>query len=819
MMQKWYNTFLFVNDFIGVDLIDKIISGKGGSFMGINSKSFEIDKFTKKGREIIRGAVSCAGSWGHTYIGSEHILLSIMEEGTSTAYTILSKHGVLVEDVRKQMMKIIGRGTPCRLTQNDLTPTAISILRIACQLGQTAGEKLTGSEYILASLIKQSGACGYTILKELDVNINQLYSECICSNDELLAERSYVRLKNLESFGRELTRKNVCDSFDPVIGRQDEIRRIMEILCRRTKNNPCLVGEAGVGKTAIIEGLAVMILQGKVPDILSSKRIFALDLTLLLAGAKYRGDFEERLKNCMDEAEKAGNVILFIDEIHNIMGAGAAEGAIDAANILKPQLARGKIQVIGATTFDEYRQNIEKDSAIERRFQVVKIQEPSADETVDILKGLCGKYEQHHKIKIPETVISNTVRLAERYIPDRYFPDKAIDILDEACSSAKICKSEVRSSKQYISDIFNQYITGEIDRDKYISAITKHHTAEQMILSDRDVCSVVSRWTGIDCSELDTQEATQLKGLEQELEQVVIGQPQAISSVCNAIRRCRTGLKTDKRPMGSFIFLGPSGVGKSMLAKTIAKSVFKNEDAIIRLDMSEYMEKHNASKLIGAPPGYVGYESGGILTEQVRRKPYSVLLLDEIEKAHPDVFNMLLQVLEDGFLTDSQGKKVSFSNLIIIMTSNCGVKKAVSTPTLGFGADSDKNGYEQVKRDMLSELKTFLSPEFLSRIDETIIFNRLDTPELEQIARLELESLKTRLDRIGYELSFSDDAASYIAKKCTDHNSGARGIRRIVEQDIQNIISDKILLGAKKGSTMVLEHNDTDFFIKLPVTN
>ncbi|MGN0601384.1 MAG: ATP-dependent Clp protease ATP-binding subunit [Oscillospiraceae bacterium] len=788
--------------------------------MGINNRSFEIDKFTKKSREIIRGAVSCAGNWGHTYIGSEHILLSIMEDGTSTAYSILMKHGVAVEDVREQMMKIIGKGTPCRLTQNDFTPTAINIFKNACTLGEASGEKLTGTEYILASLIKQSGSCASTMLRDLEVNVNRIYSDCVISDNELLMEQSYVRLKNLERYGRELTRKNVCRDFDPVIGREKEIRRIMEILCRRTKNNPCLVGEAGVGKTAIVEALAVMILQGKVPDYLSSKRIFSLDLTLLLAGAKYRGDFEERLKNCMDEAENAGNVILFIDEIHNIMGAGAAEGAIDAANILKPQLARGKIQIIGATTFEEYRQNIEKDSATERRFQIVKIQEPTPESTLEILKGLSGKYEEHHKIKIPQSVLQKIVELADRYIPDRFFPDKAIDILDEACSCAKIGNTEFQSSKKFISDVFNQYITGKINREKYISSITQRHSEQEITLSESHVCSVVSRWTGIPCSSFDSDEAKRLQGLETELEHTVIGQQQAIKSVCNAIRRCRTGLKSDKRPMGSFIFLGPSGVGKSMLAKALAKSIFKRDDALIRIDMSEYMEKHNASKLIGAPPGYVGYETGGLLTEQVRKKPYSVLLLDEIEKAHPDVFNMLLQVLEDGFITDSQGKKVSFTNLIIIMTSNCGIKKAVGTNPLGFESGGNtKDQYEKIKKDMTKELKQFLSPEFLSRIDETIVFNKLGEKELEKIAENELTDLKTRLEKIGYDFSYAENIVSRIAEKCSGMNNGARDIRRLIEQDIQNIISDKILTGAKKGSSMFLDYDGKEFYVKIPVTN
>ncbi|MBQ9375475.1 MAG: ATP-dependent Clp protease ATP-binding subunit [Ruminococcus sp.] len=785
--------------------------------MGLSSRSFEIDRFTKKSREIIRGAVSCAGGLGHTYIGSEHILLSILEEGTSTANAILLRHGVIFEDIHDEMDRIIGKGTPCRLSQNDFTPTAISIFNDACRLCDKSGGKQVGSEFILASLLRQSSSCAVTMLRELNVNLNNIYYDCVASDSGILIEQNYVRLKNLEKFGRELTRKNVCEGFDPVIAREKEMARIMEILCRRTKNNPCLVGEAGVGKTAIIEGLAVRIMQGKVPDILANKRIFSLDLTLLLAGAKYRGDFEERLKNCMIDAESAGNVILFIDELHNIMGAGAAEGAIDAANILKPQLARGKIQIIGATTFEEYRKNIEKDSAMERRFQVVKVDEPTAQQTVDIIKGLCKKYEAHHKITIPDVVIAKTVELADHYIPDRYFPDKAIDILDEACACAKISNPNRTSDKKHISKAFNDYVSGKIPRDEYINAITKRSKAEPALLAEKHVCSVVSRWTGIPCENLDADEAKLLLNLESTLEREIFGQSNAIKSLCNAIRRCRTGLKDSNRPMGSFIFLGRSGVGKSQLAKSLAKALFQRDDALIRIDMSEYMERHNASKLIGAPPGYVGYENGGVLTEQVRKKPYSVLLLDEIEKAHPDVFNILLQALEDGFVTDSLGKKVSFSNLIIIMTSNAGSKELSLNRSVGFESFKDNR---QAKNDMLKELRRLLSPEFLSRIDQTIVFNPLGNDELVMIAMSELTQLSKRLKKLGYDFRFKEETAKLLCEKYMSDDSGARVIRKAVEQDIQNLISDRILDGVDKNVPMVLEVNDSgDFLIKEHIPN
>ncbi len=783
--------------------------------MGANN-NFEIDRFTKKGRDIIRGAVLCAGRWGHTYIGSEHLLLSILEDGTSTAYAVLTKHNVTTEGVEKQLTKIVGKGTPCKLTQNDFTPVSTTILRGACNLGESFGEKLIGSEYILALMLRQSNSCGSDILRELCCNLTKMYSDCTTAGNEydFFIEQNYVKLKNLDKYGRELTRKNICEKFDPVVARDKETQRIMEILCRRTKNNPCLIGEAGVGKTAVVEGLAIKIMKGEVPELLSKKRIYALDLTMLLAGAKYRGDFEERLKNCMEEASSAKNVILFIDELHNIMGAGAAEGAIDAANILKPQLARGDLQIIGATTFDEYRRNIEKDSAMARRFQTVKIEEPSFEDTITILDGLCEKYEEHHHVAIPADVIRHIVTLARRYVTDRYFPDKAIDILDEACAFCRINQMSKEPTKQEISDVFNDYVIGKISREDYLNAITSTQT-DNVKLTNEAVERVVSRQTGIPCSALNEEESSLLKNLENELKNVVIGQDYAIEKLCNSIRCCRVGLKDDRRPMGSFIFLGSSGVGKSQLAKSLAKSIFHRDDALIRIDMSEYMERYNVSKLIGAPPGYVGYENGGLLTEQVLRKPYSVVLLDEIEKAHPDVFNLLLQITEEGFLTDSSGRKVSFANVIIIMTSNIGVKNLTNKNLLGFGADKSQNDkYESMKKDLLSELQKFLSPELLGRIDETIVFNQLGINELSEIAATELDSLCKKLKSLGFSLQYSKEVSQEVAKLSMGKTSGAREVRRIVRSEIENIISEMIIYSTEKIESIYLEIDDGKFSVK-----
>ncbi|MDO4945337.1 MAG: ATP-dependent Clp protease ATP-binding subunit [Ruminococcus sp.] len=776
---------------------------------------FETERFTRKGREIIDLAVTLAGRWGHTYVGTEHILLACAECESSAAGTALLKYGVTSEKICSEIQRIIGRGTPCLPTRNDFTPNAESALSGAIRLCESFGGNVAGSEYILAVMLRIGNCCCVTILRSLGVNINRLYGECTAVSGgkpgdksampDIYADRSKPKLKTLERYGRELTDKKSCAEFDPLVGREDEINRIMEILCRRGKNNPCLVGEAGVGKTAVVEGLAAKIMLGDVSDILAGKRIFALDLTMLLAGAKYRGDFEERLKACIDEAVSAGNCILFIDELHNIMGAGAAEGAIDAANILKPQLARRGLQVIGATTFEEYRKNIEKDSAMDRRFQKVIIEEPDEERTAQILLGLRERYEEHHKISISEEMCRYAVKLAGRYIFERNFPDKAIDVLDEACSAARIASSH-KESPQRSNSAFNRYLSGDISRDEYLSSLSKG--GGRIALEREHIESVVSRATGIDCTALDVEESRRLANLEQELSSEIIGQQEAVRSLCTAVRRCRAGLKNHKRPVGSFVFLGSTGVGKTQLAKSLGKALFGSEDSVIKLDMSEYMERHSLSKLIGAPPGYVGFDEGGQLTERVRKKPYSVVLLDEIEKAHPDVYNILLQILEDGVLTNSSGRRVSFANTIVIMTSNAGAKTAAEKKYVGFSERAQSS--EEKEKSLKAELKNIMSPELLGRIDEIIVFKELSEESLEKIAQRELLLLCGRLAEIGYTLEISEECGTAIAQKAVKKGGSAREVRRFVSVEIENLISDKILEGGSKELMLCVKDGEPE---------
>ncbi len=778
----------------------------------MNAEWLENNSFTKEAVKLVRLAVSLAGGLGHTYVGTEHLLLASASLDRSAASAVLMRYGIVPSMVEREIIKSVGKGTPCRTGLSDLTVNARGAVESSQKTARLCGETKTGTEYILGAMAANRFCSAYRLMGACGVKPELICRECTAADIAAKTAGGGVKLKALEKFGRELTKQRTAAEFDPVICRDSEMRRIMEILCRRTKNNPCLVGEAGVGKTAVVEGLAVRIMNGDVPDMLCSKRIFALDLTLLLAGAKYRGDFEERLKDCLAEAEKAGNVILFIDELHNIMGAGAAEGAIDAANILKPQLARRGLQLIGATTFEEYKKTIEKDSAMDRRFQKVIISEPTAEQTCEILGGLKKRYEQHHGVQIPDGVIQHAVGLAKRYVTGRFFPDKAIDILDEACACT-VLSEKARSARGADCTAFDDYVSGRISRERYLALVTGTLRQKPEVTREQ-VESVVSDLTGIDCRALAKSDTARLAELEKNLRERVIGQDAAITSLCRAVRRCRAGLKSSERPIGSFVFLGHTGVGKSLLAKELAREFFCREDAVIRLDMSEYMERHSVSRLIGSPPGYVGCEQGGQLTEQVKNKPYCVLLLDEIEKAHPDIFNILLQILEEGSLTDTAGRTVSFANVLVIMTSNVGVKAFCEKKTVGFAQDGRRG--EEMKKVVTGELKKFMSPELLGRIDEVIVFSQLDEKSLERIACIELDGLAGRMAQLGYDFGYSKAAARAAARQVCAQNGSARDVRKLVCGRIEDLISDKMLEGC--GKKLYLECAGSGFAVRTAVS-
>lgn len=783
---------------------------------------YNLERFTYKATAAVKRAISLAGEFGHTYIGSEHLLLGLLDEGTSTAYTILNKNEVSISQVKAKIIDMVGRGDPCLLSEDDLTPTAEKILGNSQRLAATFDCRFVGSEHILMCIIRETSSCANSILRDMDVSITKIYNDCSGLQNGNLSQtkqtQKAVKLPNLEKYGRELTTKTACIQFDPVIARETEMERVIQILSRRTKNNPCLVGEAGVGKTAIIEGLAQLIIKGEVPENLQTKRLFVLDITMLLAGAKYRGDFEERLKLCIDEVVQNKNIMLFIDEVHTIVGAGAAEGAIDAANIIKPQLARGELQIIGATTFDEYKNFIEKDSALERRFQPVKVNEPSEENTVKILKGIAPKYEEHHHISITDEAINAAVTMSQRYITDRFLPDKAIDLIDEACSRVRMKKGIKHVQKTEFNDLFNDYLTGSITKKVFShraseSAVTEPDISDKTAITPDDIADVISVWTGIPVSSLTEEESKKLLRMEEVMSKRVIGQNEAIKSLAASIRRSRVGLKDPDRPIGSFMFLGPTGVGKTELCKALAESLFANQDSIVRLDMSEYMEKHSVSKLIGSPPGYIGYNEGGQVTEKIRRNPYSILLLDEIEKAHPDVFNILLQILEDGFITDSQGRKVSFKNTVIIMTSNLGAKKIIERRNLGFcvAEYNDKS----MRAEIMSELREQFKPEFLNRLDDTIIFRSLDRDDIEKIARKLLDELSQRIEGIGIKVNYTEEAIKKIACDGFDENYGARPLRRIISNEIENLLSQQILeKSVLKGDEVRLVVSDGKFMFE-----
>lgn len=788
---------------------------------------YKFTGFTEKGNAALNGAVTAAENMGHTYVGSEHLLAGLLMAEGCVAQTALNARGITLDDVEGVLKSTVGVGTATVLMPDDFTPRLKYIIEMAVSAARGMNHAYTGTEHLLIALIKEGSNCAVNIISRLGVSPSDILGDVVKSISGNTAERSGGKSKKsdgksetptLDQFGRELTTLAKQNKIDPVIGREKEIERVIQILSRRTKNNPCLIGEPGVGKTAIAEGLALKIVAGEVPEILSGKRIVSLDLTGMVAGTKYRGDFEERIKAALEEVIKSGDVILFIDEVHTLIGAGSAEGAVDAANILKPSLARGELQVIGATTLEEYRKHIEKDSALERRFQPVKVGEPSEDEAVEILKGLRDKYEAHHRVKITDDAIVAAVKMSVRYIGDRFLPDKAIDLVDEAASRVRLraftAPPNVKELEEK-SKAFDEEMAAAVnsqDFERAASIRDQKREVERRLKEEKEnwhqvsssvagevtaneIAEIVSGWTGIPVVELTREESQRLLNMENELHERIVGQDEAVKAVSKAIRRSRVGLKDPKRPTGSFIFLGPTGVGKTELCKALAASLFGDENAMIRLDMSEYMEKHNASRLVGSPPGYVGYEEGGQLTEKVRRKPYSVILFDEIEKAHPDVFNMLLQILDDGILTDSQGRRVDFKNCIIIMTSNIGANLIAGNGTnLGFG-QSDDGGLsdEKIREAVMGELKKNFRPEFLNRIDDTIVFRKLKKEDIAQIAQRMLKTVAARVAAMDIEIDFSQAVIDYVADKGFDPVYGARPLRRAIQSEIEDKLSEEIL--------------------------
>ena len=785
--------------------------------------------FTQKANEALNNAITSAENLGHTYVGSEHILLGLLKESGGMAYAALSAKKISYGEVESIIRSAVGTGSPTVLSPNDFTPRAKNIIDTAIVQGRGMGHSYIGTEHILMGIIREGTGAATEIFANMGIQPQELLRDLTNALGSNPASSSYSKndakeksdTPTLSQFGRELTVLATQGRIDPVIGRQKEIERVIQILSRRTKNNPCLIGEPGVGKTAIAEGLALKIATGEVPELLRNKRIITLDLTGMVAGTKYRGDFEERIRNAIDEVKKAGDIILFIDEVHTLIGAGSAEGAVDAANILKPSLARGELQVIGATTLEEYRKHIEKDSALERRFQPVTVGEPSEDEAVEILMGLRDKYEAHHKVRITDNAIISAVKMSSRYIGDRYLPDKAIDLVDEAASRVRLkafttppdlkeLEDKVKSLSEEMQSAINSQdfehaaalrdekneVAKELENERRAWKEKSSHSVGEV--GEQEIADIVSQWTGIPVAQLTKEESQRLLHMEDELHERIVGQDEAVTAVAKAIRRGRAGLKDPKRPTGSFIFLGPTGVGKTELCKTLAASMFGDENSMIRLDMSEYMEKHTVSRLVGSPPGYVGYDEGGQLTEKVRRRPYSVVLFDEIEKAHPDVFNMLLQILEDGILTDSQGRKVDFKNCIIIMTSNVGAKKISQSGqgTLGFAPEKSETADEKkIREAVMVELKNVFRPEFLNRVDDIIVFRQLNQNDINEIARRMLSALSKRVEDLNFALEFSDDAVEEIGKAGFDPVYGARPLRRAIQQQIEDKLSEEMLEG------------------------
>ena len=812
-------------------------------------------KFTNSAEIALEIANEIAAKLGHNYIGTEHLLYGLVEEANGVASKVLANQGVTSAEVLKEIEDLIGINEEVSITDIDaigFTPRTKRVIENAFMEARRLNSQYIGTEHLLVGIMREGDSVAVRIMMDLNVNPQKLYNEIVKTINETDSKEqgakrgsnrgSFNSTPTLNQYGSDLTKRATEGKLDPVIGRSTEIDRVIQILSRRTKNNPCLIGEPGVGKTAIAEGLAEKIVAGDVPETLKNKRVVSVDISSMVAGAKYRGDFEERIKKSLDEVRKAGDVILFIDEIHTIVGAGSAEGAVDAANILKPLLARGEIQVIGATTTNEYRKYIEKDAALERRFSPVTVEEPSEEDAIKILEGLRDKYEAHHNVKITDDAIKAAVDLSIRYVNDRYLPDKAIDLIDEAASKVKMQSytkpDSIRKIEEEIEKVNKEkeeaIATQNFEkaaklRDKQRTKKEKleeeqakwkdGNTKNVITLNKENIAEVIARWTGIPAYKITETESDKLRHLEENLHKRVIGQNEAVSAVAKAIRRGRVGLTDPNRPTGSFLFLGPTGVGKTELAKALAEAMFGNEDAMIRIDMSEFMESHSVAKLIGSPPGYVGYDEGGQLTEKVRRKPYSVILFDEMEKAHPDVMNMLLQILEDGRLTDSQGRTVNFKNTIIIMTSNVGAKLITDKNKLGFAndksAENEKQEYENIKKEVLAELKKQFRPEFINRIDDIIVFHKLNNEDINKIMEIMLKQVQKRLELQNYKVEIYDSAKELIAKKGVDNNYGARPLRRSIQNMLEDKIAEAILDGIiKPGKKAIATAKDDEIIIK-----
>jgi ATP-dependent Clp protease ATP-binding subunit ClpC len=802
-----------------------------------------MNNFTPRAQHALALARKEAERFNHNYVGTEHLLLGLIKLGQGVAVNVLQKMGLDLETVRLEVEKQVGTGPETKQLGNvPFTPRVKKVLALASKEARALNHSYVGTEHILLGLLREGDGVAARVLKNLEVDIERARNEILKELDPNFqppaegepaqgqgaepADKKESKTPALKAFGRDLTEFARKGELDPVIGRKNEIERVMQILCRRTKNNPVLIGEAGVGKTAIVEGLAQEIIKGNVPEILRDKRVIMLDMALMVAGTKYRGQFEERIKAVMDEIRRSKNIIMFLDELHTIVGAGSAEGAMDAANIIKPALSRGELQCVGATTMTEYRKYIEKDAALERRFQTVMVNAPSVEEAIEILKGLRPKYEEHHHAKLSDESLEAAARLSDRYLTGRFLPDKAIDVMDEAGARARIksmtrppefqeLEKEVTALKQQkekaiqaqdfegAAALRDKEKQAKEHLEKLLTQWRERRDEKEIIISEEDILHVVSKWTGVPLSRMEKSETEKLLQMERELKKVVIGQDEACASVSKAMRRSRADLKDPKRPIGSFVFLGPTGVGKTLLAKALAELLFGNQDALIQLDMSEYMEKFNASRLVGSPPGYVGYEEGGQLTERVRRRPYSVVLFDEIEKAHPDVLNMLLQVLEDGKLTDSLGRTVDFRNTVIIMTSNVGADVIRKGTSMGFAAAGEAQTYDAMREKLVDEAKRVFRPEFLNRLDDVIVFHSLTKDDMAKIIEIEVEKVCTRLKYKDICIRLTDTAKSFLIEKGYDPALGARPLRRAVERYLEEPLAEELIRGSLKGNDTI----------------